>query len=217
LKIDHSPTPKLRAAKSVWLSFHPECSLDGGRITSGGLSFGATRILGAAVEVRWWITAWKVDDERCLLQVRMQLYDERVNALRAIAMASDSSTIFLDFDVLAASSLMDGQEVPDHQLFASNASVEEFSRVVGDYSKRIDRIWSFVGGLSVLGFETLAIWALRNGDAGTIWHIPYGGVCATFAYEERKLAHELIAEFMSQWEERVQQEPRDVIFETYRS
>jgi hypothetical protein len=153
----------------VWLSFHPECSLDGGRITSGGLSFGATRILGAAVEVRWWITAWKVDDERCLLQVRMQLYDERVNALRAIAMASDSSTIFLDFDVLAASSLMDGQEVPDHQLFASNASVEEFSRVVGDYSKRIDRIWSFVGGLSVLGFER---W--RSGRFAMVMREPYG-------------------------------------------
>jgi hypothetical protein len=215
LKIDHSPAQKLRAAKRVWRSSHPACCLSRGRITRGSLSFGSTRTLGAGVEVTWWVTAWKVDDKSCSLQVRMQLYDERVNALRAIAMGSDSSTGFLDFDVPAASSLMDGQEMPHHQLFDSNASAEEFARVVADYSKRIDRIWRFVGGPSVPGVERLAIWALRNCDAGTIWHISYGGVCAAFTYGESELAHELIAEFMSQWEERVREEPRDIIFETY--
>ena len=72
-----------------------------------------------------------------------------------------------------------------------------------------------MGGLGVPGLEKLAIWALRNVDAGTAWFILYGGICAAFTYGEKELANELIAEFMCQWEERVEQEPRDVIFETY--
>ena len=109
MKINHSPTPKLRAAKRVWRNFHPECCLSGGRITRGSLSFSSTRTLGAGVEVNWWVTV------------------------------------------------------------SSNAAVEEFARVAGDYSKRINRIWNFVGGLNVLGFERLATWALRNsvGRTGT--------------------------------------------------
>lgn len=217
MKISHSPTPKLRIAKKLWRGFHPECVLSGGRITSGDLSFGSTRTLGAGVEASWWVTAWKVDDESCSLQVRMALYDERVNGLRSIARGDDSSTGFLDFDVLAASSLMDGHEMPDYPLFDSDGPVEQFARVIGDYSRRIDRIWTFVGGPGVPGVERLAIWALRNGDAGTIWQTLYGGICAAFAYGERELAHKLIAEYLSQWDERVRLEPREPIFEVYRN
>jgi hypothetical protein len=130
-------------------------------------------------------------------------------------MASDTSTGFLDFDVLAASSLMNGQKIPDYPCFDSKAPVEQFARIVEDYSNRIDHIWNFVGGLDVRGLENLAIWALLNADAGTVWFITYGGICAAFTYGGRELAHELIAEFMSQGEERVRQEPHDVIFETY--
>lgn len=215
MKVDRSLRPKLRAAKRVWRRFHPDCSLSDGRIARRSLSFSSTRALGASVEICWWITAWKADDESCSLQVRAQLHDERVNALRSIAMGSDTSTGFLDFDVLAASSLMNGQKMPDYPFFDSKAPVEQFARIAEDYSKRIDRIWNFVGGPDVPGLENLAIWALRNADAGTIWFITYGGICAAFTYGERELAH--IAEFMSQWEERVRQEPRDVIFETYYS
>jgi hypothetical protein len=199
----------------VWRNFHPDCSLSSGQIARRSLSFSSKRALGAGVEISWWITAWKADDESCSMQVRMQLYDERVNALRSVALGSDVSTGFLDFDVLAASSLMDGQVMPDYPLFDSKAPVEQFARVVEDYGKRIDHIWNFVGGLSVPGLEKLAIWTLRNTDAGTLWFIVYGGICAAFTYGEKELAHELIAEFTSQWEERVRQEPRDVIFETY--
>ena len=44
----------------------------------------------------------------------MGLYDERVNALRALAHGSDASTNFLSFDVLAASSVMDRQKMPGY-------------------------------------------------------------------------------------------------------
>lgn len=216
MKIDHSPTPKLRAAKKVWRSFHPECSVSGGRITSENLSFSSTRSLGAGLEVYWSVQVWKVDDENCLMKIRMHLYDERINALRSIATGSDYSLGFLNFDVLAASSLMAGQEMPDYTVFRSNARPEEFAGVVGDYSKRIDCIWKFVGGLNVPGFERLAIWALRNADgAGTFHDSLYGGICAAFAYGEKELAQELIAELLSQWEERMRQDPRHIIFKTY--
>jgi hypothetical protein len=207
---------KLRAAKNVWRSFHPDCTVDGGRITSGGFSFWSTRTLSAGVEASWSVKVWKVDEISCLLQVRMDLSDERVNALRSIALGFAVSVGFLGFDVLAASSVMDGQEMPDYPHFDSTASVEEFAVVVGDYSRRIDHIWNFVGGFTRPGFEKLTIWALRNADdAGTMRHSLYGGICAAFAYGESELANKLTAELISQWEERMRLEPFDVIFKTY--
>jgi hypothetical protein len=129
----------------------------------------------------------------------MGLSDERVNALRSAALGFAVSVRFLDFDVLAASSVMNAQEMPDDPLFDSNASVEEFSAVVGDYIRRIDHIWNFAGGFTLPGFEKLATWALRNEEAGTIHHLLYGGICAAFVYRESELANELIAELISQW------------------
>jgi hypothetical protein len=200
----------------VWRSFQPGCSLSGGRITNGDFSFLSKRSLGGGVEVDWSIRAWKVDDMSCSLQVRMGFYDERVTALRSIAMGFDMSGVgFLDFDVLAASSAMDGQEMPKPPVFDSEAQVKEFAWIVGDYSRRIDRIWNFVGGLIVQSLERLAIWAIRNRDpVGTMWNT-MGGICAAFIYGERQLAHELIAELRSEWERRVQQEPREAVFEVY--
>jgi hypothetical protein len=146
----------------------------------------------------------------------MGLSDERVNALRSIALGFAVSVGFLAFDVLAVSSEMNGQEMPDYPLFDSNASVEEFAAVVGDYSRRIDHIWNFAGGPTLLGFERLAIWTLRNAEVcGVHHHSLYGGICAAFAYGESELANELIAELVSQWEERMRLEPRELVFKTY--
>jgi hypothetical protein len=215
LKIDHSPTPKLRAAKKVWRSFHPDCAVSGGRIISEGLSFWSTRVLGPGVEVSWSVRVWKDDETSCALQILMGLSDERVNALRSIALGFAVSGRFLDFDVLAASSVMNAQEVPDYPLFDSNASVEEFAAVVGDYSRRIDDIWSFAGGFTLPGLERLAVWALRNEGAETSHHPLHGGICAAFAYGESELANELIAEFVSQWKERMRLEPSDSVLKIY--
>lgn len=207
--------PKLRAAKNVWRSFHPDCPVDGGRITSPGFSFWSKRMLGPGVEVSWSVKVWKIDEISCSLEIRMGLSDERVNALRSIALGFAVSVRFLDFDVLAASSVMNAQETPGEPLFDSNASVEEFAAAVGDYSRRIDHIWNFAGGFTLPGFERLAVWALRNADAETSHHTLYGGICAAFAYGDSELAHELIAELVSQWEERMRLEPRELVFKTY--
>ena len=144
----------------------------------------------------------------------MGLSDERVDALRYIGLGFYPSVDFLNFDVLDASSVMDGLEMPEYPLFDSNPQVEQFAQVIGDYSSRIDRIWNYVGGLSIPGFESLAIWALRNTDAGTTATM-YGGICGAFAYGETELAYELIEKLISQWEERILQEPRHAIFEMY--
>ncbi|MBY0318595.1 MAG: hypothetical protein K2X72_07705 [Reyranella sp.] len=216
MKIDHSSTFKLRAATKLWRSLNPECSVSGARIAREDLSFEAVRALCAGVAATWLVSAWKRDDGSCTLRVRMGLYDERVNALRSTALGSDTSTDcevptvfsltdgqpdFLDFDVLTVSSMMDGQETQDYPPFESNIQIEQLARVVGDISTRIDHIWNFVGGPSVQGLERLSIWVLRNSDVGTLWHTLLGGICGAFAYGEKELAHELIAQLMSEWEE----------------
>jgi hypothetical protein len=215
LKIDHPSAPKLRAAKNVWRSFHPDCTVDSGRITSGGFSFRSTRTLSAGVEVSWSVTVWKIDEISCSLQIRIGFSDERVNALRSIALGFAVSPPFLDFDVLAAYSVMSAQEMLGEPLFDSNASVEEFAAAVGDYSRRIDHIWNFAGGFTLQGFERLAVWALRNPDVEALYWPLYGGICAAFAYGESELARELIAELVSQWEERMRLEPSDLVFKIY--
>jgi hypothetical protein len=216
LKLDGAPRAKLRMAKTLWRSFQPGSSVSGGRITDGDFSFYSERTLGDGVKVGWSVRAWKVDDVSCSLRVRMGLYDERVSALRSIAMGFDMSRVgFLDFDVLATSSVMDGQEMPDPPVFDSEVQAEEFAPIVEGYSRRIDRIWDFVGGVSVQGLENLAIWAMRNRDRAGTMSNTMGDICAAFVYGERQLAYELIAELRSQWERRVQQEPRQAVFEVY--
>ena len=187
------------------------------RITKGDLSFVSVHQLGAGVAAGWSVAASKADDdESCSLRVRMRLYDERVNALRSVALGLDTSidsdepTVlsltdtkadFLDFDVWTVSSMMDGQETHDCPLLGSNVHSEQVTRVVGEYRKRIEGIWNFVGGPSVHGLERLAIWVLRNSDVGSIWHTLLGGICGAFAYGEKELANELIAQLMAEWEE----------------
>ena len=217
LKIAPLSTSKLRAATKLWRSFNQECFISRGRISSNNLSFDSVHTLDAGVAAGWSVSAFRVDDERCSLQVRMRLYDERVNALRSTALGFDTSidsdvvpTVlslsdwkadFLDFDVWVVSSMMDEEETHDRPLLESNVQSTQVARVVGDYHRRIERIWNFVGGPSVQGLERLAIWVLRNSDVGSIWHTLLGGICGAFAYGEKELAHELIAQLMSEWEE----------------
>lgn len=230
LKIANSPISKLRAARKLWHSFNPECSVSGGRITSEDLSFESVHTLGAGVAASWSVRASKVDDESCSLQVRMGLYDERVNALRSTAMGFDTSidfnvpTVvslteaqadFMDFDVFTVSSMMEGQETHDYPLLESNVEAEQVANVVREYRRRIERIWNFVGGPSVQSLERLAIWMLRNSDVGSIGHTLLGGICSAFAYGEKKLAHELIAQLMSEWEEIRRLAPTDRVLDVY--
>jgi hypothetical protein len=146
----------------------------------------------------------------------MALYDERVGILESIAVASDVKSLgMFDFDVLAASALIDGEEMPDYPLMDSRRSAEGFAVLAEDCSRRIDRIWSFVGGLSVQGLERLALWALRNRERANAFRHGLGPACAAFVYGERELAQALLAEVRSEWEDRLRWDPRQVIFDVY--
>ena len=59
----------------------------------------------------------------------------------------------LDFDVLAASSLMNGQAVPYSPLISIRASNAEVASNLADYSLRMDRIWAFFGALTSTTFQ----------------------------------------------------------------
>lgn len=216
MKMDRRALLKLQRAKAVWSSFHPESTLSVGRIRTDTFTFTSERQLGAGVQVDCDVTGFTVDDASCSLAVRMTLYDERVGTLRSTAVGADETALaFLSFDVLAASSMMNGEEMPDSPLMDSKGSVEEFARLVDDYSRRMDRIWKFVGGSSVQGLERLAIWAIRNREqAGTMW-TGLGLVCAAFVYGERELAHAVLDECRSEWERRVRLEPRELVFQIY--
>jgi hypothetical protein len=59
--------------------------------------------------------------------------------LRSTAVGTDETALaFLSFDVLVASSVMNGEEMPDSPLMDSKGSVEEFARLIDDYSRRMD-------------------------------------------------------------------------------
>jgi hypothetical protein len=146
----------------------------------------------------------------------MALYDERVGSLKSTAVGRDVMDLFmLDFAVTAASSLIDGEELPDLPMMRRRGSIEEFARLVEDYSKRIDRIWQFVGGCSVEGLEKLTIWVLRNRERTAAGIYDLGPACAAFVYGESELAHELLDELTSAWEIRVREEPDQLVFDTY--
>lgn len=223
-------TSKLRVATKLWRIFNPECSVRRGRITHDDLSFESVHTLGAGVAASWSIRAFKIDDESCSLQVRMGLYDERVNALRSIAMGLDPSldldapTVFsltegqadfLDFDVWTVSSMMDGGETPDDPALKSNVEVEQLAYVIREYSRRIERVWNFVGGRSIQSLEKLTIWVLRNSDVVGRGHTQLGGICGAFAYGEKELAYELVAQLMSEWEELRRLAPTDGVLAVY--
>jgi hypothetical protein len=167
LKMDRRALLKLQRAKAVWRSFQPESTLSVGRIRTDAFTFTSKQPLGAGVQVGCDVTGFTVGDASCSLAVRMALYDERVGTLRSTAVGADETALaFLSFDVLAASSMMNGEEMPDYPVMHSKGSAAEFAPLVDDYSRRMDRIWKFMGGWSVPGLERLAIWAIRNREQG---------------------------------------------------
>lgn len=230
LNIDSSSSSKLRAAKKLWRQFNPECSLSGGRITCDSLRFEVSHALGVGVAASWSVRISKVDDQICSLQVRMGLYDERVNALRTIAMGRDTSVDcevpivtsltdtqpdFLDFDLLTVSSMINREEKGDYPLLKDNVQIEQLAHVFEECSIKIERMWNFFGGPSVQSVERLAIWLLRNSDVGSMWHMLLRGICGAFAYGEKELAHELIALLMSEWDEFCRLAPTDRVWNVY--
>ena len=109
----------------------------------------------------------------------------------------------LDFDVLAASSLMDGHTVPNSPLIGIEASNAEVASRLADYCLRMDRIWAFFGGASIDNLPTLAIWMLRNRQAVGASDASVSMVCTAYVYGETELSLELLAEYENGWKRRM--------------
>ena len=117
--------------------------------------------------------------------------------------------------MVTASCLMEGKKIPDPPCVGSNASVAEFAPVVEDFSRRVDRIWNFVGGCNAAGFEKLAVWAPNNRARVCPFRPGFGLICAAFVYGEPELAHELAAEYKAIWEEHLRSDPRELVWKIY--
>ena len=200
---------------AVWRSFHPRSTMCGGRIGTETLTFSAEQSLVAGTKVEWFVNGYAADHASCSLAVDMALYDERVSALQSIAEGGQSSLAFLSFDVLTASCLMDEEKIAEPPCVGSNASVAALAPVVDDFSRRVERIWNFVGGCNAAGLERLAQWALKNRARVHPFRPGFGLICAAFVYGEPELAHALVAEYKEIWEEHVRSERRDLALEIY--
>jgi hypothetical protein len=216
MKINRKAYQKLRAAKAVWRTIRPDSILSSGRIRENTLTFREEQPVAAGVKATYFVTAYAEDHAACSLTVSMYLYDEQVNALRAIAEGSDQSGLpCVTFDVLTASSAMDGKDGLEPPLIDLEPSAADFAALVDDLSKRVDRIWQFVGGCNAQGVEKLAIWALRNRERAGTFLGGLGEISAAFVYGDPELGHELLEHFRSDWEERLRSDPRDVVLQIY--
>jgi hypothetical protein len=150
MRLNRNPLAKLQAARAAWQSFHPRSVISHECHTRNEFDFLSTRTVGVGAKSVCYVRVVKFDDSRCAMIVQMRLQDKRVATLLSKVMAYDmmnSSVCVLD--VMPASSVIKGEEPPGLTMINSNCSVQEFSRFVEDYSRRIDCIWQSVGGCSV--------------------------------------------------------------------
>jgi hypothetical protein len=205
---------KLNVAKRLWRNMRPNESQGSGRVTRTDFSFNSTRTLGANMNFSEWISGWQMDDDSWSLRVRGRLYDTRVSTMRSHAVGRDMSGFgFLDFDVLAASSLMDGQSAPPSPLVSIEASEAEVARHLADFCLRADRIWAPFGGISADTLPTLALWMIRNRNANGAGDADLSMVCAAHVYGETELGLDLLTEYETELKRRMQMERSEYIEE----
>jgi hypothetical protein len=124
-----------------------------------------------------------------------------------------SGLAFLDFDVLAASSLMDGKSAPPPPLVSIEASDAEIASHLADYCLRMDRIWTPFGGASVDNLPALAIWMIRNRNADGAGDADLSMACAAYVYGETELGLELLTEYERELKRRMQMKPSEYVEE----
>jgi len=124
-----------------------------------------------------------------------------------------SGVYVLDFDVLAASSLMDGQSALDPPLVSIEASDAEVASHLADYCLRTDRIWAFFGGASIDNFPRLAIWMIQNRHAVGAFDASVSMVCAAYVYGETELSLDLLTEYEMKWKRNMRMAPGIDLFD----
>ena len=183
-----------------------------GRATRSDFSFDSTRTLDSNMELHESVSGWQMGNDSWSLRVRGYVYDARVSTMKSHAVGRDVSGLaFLDFDVLAASSLMDGQSTPPSPLVRIEASDAEIASHLADYCLRMDRIWAAFGGASVDNLPKLAVWMIRNRNANGAGDADLSMACAAYVYGVTELSLELLAEFEMGMNRRMQVEPSEFV------
>ena len=155
----------------------------------------------------------RISDGTWSFRMRGAIDDARVSSLRSRVEGSDKTGLSaLDFDVLAASCLVDNETVPPAPQLSIRASNDEVAGHLKEYCRKIDRIWSFFGGCGAERLPALAIWMIRNREAvGAFDGLPM--VCAAYVYGETELSLQLLAEWERHWQERMRSEGDQVVEE----
>jgi hypothetical protein len=196
---------KLGATRKLWREMRPNERQRSGYEGRKGFSFESIRALAANIDFAERVNAWQMGDVSWSLRVRGEIYDIRVSTMESQLVGRDVTGLYmLDFDVLAASSLMDGQAVPNSPLIGIQASNAEVASHLADYCLRMDRIWAFFGGASIDNLPTLAIWMIQNRQAVGASDASVSMVCAASVYGEKALSLDLLLEYEKGWKRRMQ-------------
>src|SRR5215510_1878995 len=104
---------KLDTTRKLWRELRPNELQRGGYANRGDFSFRSTRTLATDIDFAQWVSGWQMGDDSWSIRVRGAIFDKRVSNMKSRLAGYDVTDLYvLDFDVLAASSLMDGKPVP---------------------------------------------------------------------------------------------------------
>lgn len=208
---------RLDVTKELWRRLRPNELLRDGWVNKSDFFFKSTRRLGSGVDFIQAISAWQLGEESWSIRVRGRILDKRVSTMRSQLVGYDVTGLYsLDFDLLAASSLMDGKPVPHSPCIGIEASNAEVASHLADYCLMMDRIWAFFGGASVENLRTLAVWMIQNRGAVGESDASVPMVCLAYVYGETELSLSLLAEIETELITRMRADPSDLFDEVER-
>jgi hypothetical protein len=202
---------KLDLAMKLWAELRPNDSQRYVGCSRNDFSFGSIRPLATNANFGEWVDGWHDGDNSWSFRVRGSFSDGRVMAMESDVVGYDVSGVHvLDFDVLEACSLMDGQPASDPPLVSIDASDAEVASHLADCCLRTDRIWAFFGGASIDNLPKLAIWMIQNRHAVVAFDVSVAMVCAAYVYGETELSLDLLTEYEMKWKSHIQAERREL-------
>lgn len=209
---------KLNVTKALWRSLRPTESQGHVQVSRKDFWFESVRIIAPKINFESYVSGWQIDDSTWSLRVRAAISDVRVSEARSFVVGRDTSKLYvLDFDILAASSLLRGEKIPASPLLELDALESDVLKHLKNYIGKIDYIWNIFGGCSAENIPKLAIWVILN--RATVG-APQGGVpmiCAAHIYGEKELSLELLAEFEADWDMRLKLESNQSIADEMRA
>jgi hypothetical protein len=195
---------QFRAAYRLWRDLHPNERYRQGHTNRFQFSCYSIRRLAPGVEFGAQVSAMRsLRYGTWSFQVCGAIDDLRVSSLWSYVAGMDKTGLSaFDFDVLAASCLMDNQTVPPSPELSIQAANDEIQGHLKEYCRKIDRIWNFFGGFDAEHLPALAIWMIRNRHSvGGLQGLPLA--CAAYTYGDTKLSLRILANMEAELRERI--------------